>query len=230
MLCWSTEHVKILSDIIQFVAINVMDDLPRLRTGNLAVLPSSPVSPRSVTQPKASNLLAGCMRVGLFGGSCRWDCMRNVRCRADHLVSTTEVFARWKSSELLFIGEQRVTVIAPHLVVAPTHFPRDSRSLAMLTSATNDFPAPSVLRSSMLLQSLVVHEAKAVCCVFATTSIHIANAIFHLGRQLFVSAWVACPIVRYKMLGNSFTVTVIRWIGRKIEAAHACAEQQREAA
>ena len=35
---------------------------------------------------------------------------------------------------------------------------------------------------------------------------------------------------RYKMLGNSFTATVIRWIGRKIEEAHRCAEQMREAA
>lgn len=35
---------------------------------------------------------------------------------------------------------------------------------------------------------------------------------------------------RYKMLGNSFTATVIRWIGHQIEAAHGNADQQREAA
>lgn len=34
---------------------------------------------------------------------------------------------------------------------------------------------------------------------------------------------------RYKMLGNSFTATVIRWIGRRIEAAVAYSEDRREA-
>lgn len=35
---------------------------------------------------------------------------------------------------------------------------------------------------------------------------------------------------RYKMLGNSFAVPVIRWIGRKIEVAHSFAHLQQEAA
>lgn len=35
---------------------------------------------------------------------------------------------------------------------------------------------------------------------------------------------------RYRMCGNSFTATVIRWIGRRIEAVVAYSEQRREVA
>jgi hypothetical protein len=39
MSCGRTEHMQILEAIVQPIAVNVMDDLARLRTSNLAMFP-----------------------------------------------------------------------------------------------------------------------------------------------------------------------------------------------
>jgi hypothetical protein len=128
--------------------------------------------------------------------------------------------ARPGSGFLLLVRIQRVAVTLKHLVVAITQLLRDNRTLAVFARSTDDSPTPSVVRTTVPLDALVVHEAEVVSGVLAVAAgdgacsvefrrSHSLSPIPFPGRHYIIA--------RYRALGNGIAVPCLRWIGERIE-------------
>ena len=210
--------MKISRRIIQRVAINMMDNLPALCAGYLSVLPVSAIALGSVPQSEIALLLSRTMPVSSLRRCVGRDSGRDFTRRPDHFVAAPVVFARGQAAHLGFIRIERVAVVPPHLVMPPAHFAGDCRSLAIRTGSANDLAAPSVVGRSMLLLPLIVHQAKTVGGVFPFTSGDVA--LSHAANDN--SFLIVCID---KALGNSMAVPCMAWIGDRIAAVEALAQQ-----
>lgn len=197
--------MQVFALIVQRVAVNVMNDLPLCGSGYLAMLPISARPLAAVSEAQASLLLSHRVAIRFFHSGVGGDGMGNILGRPDHLVTAPIVFTRRKPAYLRLVGVERVAVLSRHLVVAPAHFLGDHRALAVETSAANDLAAPSVVRRSMPLLALVMHQAKPVGGVFPFTSGDVACS--HAANDN--SYQNSCP---YKALGNSWACTNGAWI------------------
>lgn len=201
--------MQILGNVVQFVPVNVVDDLTRLGPSDSAMLPLLSVGTfRSVgAQALGVKRLSMCAVRPLSLGVCRDG--RSNHGRRRNLVAAPHVFAGRKARDLLCIGVKRVAVPMPHLVVPHAQVARCDRAVAVEALSAHNLAAPAVLWASVSLHAFVVHQAQPVRCVLSTTTFDGAN--LHGNPYL----WIA-NCMYYKALGNSWAVPVVRWIGERI--------------
>lgn len=206
--------MQVLQLIIQRVSINVMDDLARLRSGHFAVLPVFPVSRLNAWSAKPLRVKGATMRLvrPLGHGGCRYG-HNKVNNRTGDFVAAPHVLASRQAFHFFCVRIQRVAVPVPHLVMPHAHIASSNGPVAMQALATNIFSAPLVFGSPMLLNPLVVHEAKAVCRMFPA-------AVFDRAKNHKRFPVVCTNYNCYKALGNSWAAPCISWIGRRIDEAH----------
>lgn len=197
--------------IVQRVAVNVVNDLPRLGVRNLSVLPFAPRSLATVTQALGLEV-CGVHAISLFNGrQARADRLQHRGGRRHHLVAPPLVLASRQAIDFLAIREQGIPVPVPHLVVAHAEFARRHWPIAMEAVAPDFFAAPPVFGAAVLLHALVVHQAKAASSVFSATPLDRANdheQTIHM---------TCLKYMRYKALGNSWATPCARWIGERIQ-------------
>ena len=159
--------MQVLQLIIQRVPINVMDDLARLRSGHLAMLPVFPVSLLNAWSAKSLRVKGAAMQLVRFlgHGGCRYG-LNKTNNRTGDFVAAPHVLASRQAFHFFRVCIQRVAVPVPHLVMPHAQIASSNGSVAMQALAANIFSAPLVFGSPMLLNPLVVHEAKAVRRVF----------------------------------------------------------------
>ncbi len=218
--------MQVSNAVIRGIPIDVMDDLSRLRPGDLPVLPLPAAPLRSVAQPHPpprSRVTA--VRL-LDAWINRRFCRRHVRRRADHAVPASKVFSGREAVALLLVGVERIAVTVPHLVVALAHLAGCRWTLAKLTGPTYYGTSPSVFRRAMPLDALVMHEAVVVRCVLPFAPIDRAELVElrrgHSDSPVGVGDR-SLTIARYKALGNSMAVPVMAWIGERIADVEAIA-------
>lgn len=216
--------MQVLPCIVQRIAVDMVNDLPRLGLGDLAMLPSSTAPAASISQPL-------CLKVGgvrlvrlLDRRKAGAYSFQRRSGRRHHLVSAPHVLASSHAINLLAVREERIAMSMPHLVMPNAKFASRHGSIAVKAFPTNFLAAPSVFGRSVLLNALVVHQAKTVSCVLATTA-------FNRTKNHTKPFQMNCPnSIRYKALGNSWAVPNVRWIGERIQAVDAILNSAREAA
>lgn len=216
--------MQILHVIVQWVPINMMDNLSRLGICDLPVFPFSATALGAVSQPMASRRYLSMPVCSLHGWAC-WIGLCNFADRANHFVAAPHVLPIRDRANFLEISEKRVAVLPIHLVVPPTHLLGNRRPIAMDASATDDATSPSIVRRPMLLQALVVHQAKIVSRVLSLTAFNRANPVLDRRRHKSLHT-ISHIIERYKAIGNSMAVNCMRWIGQRIAWAEAAARDE----
>lgn len=206
--------MKILSRVVHRRSVNVMHYLSALCADNFTVFPFTAITFGAIAQPFRGVCLR--VRLGCFLNTwrCGWNCLQRNSRRRNHLISAPQVFPRWKATDFLFVGEQRIVVSMPHLIMTDTHIPRSYGAVAIKASATNHPPGPSILRSAVLPHALVVHQTESTRSVFTTATLN--RTLRH--AYSFVNTLE--HYTRYKALGNSMAVPCMSWIGERIQAVH----------
>lgn len=207
--------MKIRNLIVLRVSINVMDNLSWLRANNLAVLPLSAASPAPVSQPKIGDSLC-MMAVASFNAWAGRRSFGEVGYRANHLIAASRVGSIRHSTDFLLVGIKRVAVLSIHLIMPKAHLIRYGWPVAMDAWASDYLSAPSVIRRSMPLNALIVHEAKAMRGMLPTTSFN--RTKFHSFLIPLGSTNIVVSKACYKAIGNSWAVPIVRWIGERIAA------------
>lgn len=212
MLCWGVENMQILQLIIQRVSVDVVDDLPGLCASHLAMLPLLSVPRLNASGANALGIKGTTMQlVRSFGhGRCRLR-RHKVNNRAGDFVAASHVFAGRQAFHLFRIRVQGISVPVPHLVMPHAQITGCNGPIAMQAFTTNFLAAPLVFGRPMLLNSLVVHQTKAMGRMFST-------AIFDSAKWhcLFPIGCTDCTTS--KCLGNNYSVPNVRWIGERIDA------------
>jgi hypothetical protein len=206
--------MQITLDIVQWVAVNVVNDLAGLGVGDLPMLPVLAVGRLRASRPKSLCIEGLPVRLVALDRPRIWRQGHSDFGRGADFVAAPHVFSRRQAINLFRVGVQRIAVSMPHLVVAHAHVSRRNWSVAVQARPANDLPAPSVFSSTVLLNSLVVHQAKAVSSVLPSASFNRASG--HVG---------SLPnYIDVKALGNSWAVPCAAWIGRRIEEVEAMTE------
>jgi hypothetical protein len=210
--------MQIRNVVVSGVAVNMVDNLPFLGARNLAMLPLAPIPLGPVAEA-----LSGCRClvwcVGLLN---RWVrlrfCGSEFRNGANGSIPAATYRNPMRQSALLFIiRKKRVSVPMPHLVVPHTHTPSNRRPIAMDARSADHLPAPSVLGRPVPLYALVVHQAKAVCSVFAPAPVNRAFSVCFVGAHDFLAHLFPKLYTEDKALGNSMACNVMSWIGSRIQ-------------
>ena len=190
MLFSGSEQMQVVGRVVQFVAIDMVDDFTRLRPGNLPMLPLPALTLSLV--PEAVGRVFESVRKAV--PPLRLWPRRNglpvAGNRRDHLVSATAMGAVLPAICFALVGIKRVAVFARHLIVAIAHFPRDCWAVTVGAWATDFFAAPFVICRTVSLHPLVVHEANTVRCVFPTAAVD--RALSHVPRLKFCGKPVNC--------------------------------------
>lgn len=190
--------------IIQRVPINVVDDLTWFCIRNLAMLPVFSVSRLNAWSAKSLSVNGAAMRLVRFlgHGSCRYGCNKTGN-RASYFVPAPHVLARWKTCDLLCVSKQRVTMPMPHLVMPHTKVSSGDRAVAMFTRPTYVFAAPFVLGCSILLNTFVVHQTKAMRGMLSAAILDrtepCVSAVCHWVKPVKLLPRL---YTRYKVVGN----------------------------
>lgn len=206
--------------IVERVEVNMMNDLPLRRAGNLPVLPFAPASLAAVTEAAGVKRLA-MMSVALLRRRGGWRRAGQARDRRDHLVSPTHVRAVGHARDLLPVGKECIAVTAKHLVVAHAQFLRGGGPIAMGAGAADNFAAPSVFSRTVPLDAFVVHQAHAMRGVLPSAPFNRADAVEFRRGHLIVSTNAFPRTIPYKALGNSMAVNCMRWLGTRIALVEA---------
>lgn len=194
--------MQVLNRVVRRVAVDMVNDLALLGASNAAMLPFAP--PAVTPQSLPLEMLCG-VAVGLFDSGVSRNRQPGLAGLSDHPVTPAHVKAVRQAIDLGLISEQRVAVLAIHLVVTPAHFFGDDRALAMLAGAADNLPAPAVIWGAMLFEALVVHQTKTVGGVFAVAAVYLTGS--HTTEN------ITCPLFcKHKALGNSWAVPCGAWI------------------
>ena len=199
--------MKIVGVIVLLVAINVMDNLAPFGARNLAMFKNAlprPVSALSlcINCHSAYMVLSGCFGGSSFHREYQWT-------RAAHsYVSPAQMSARRHIANLSLIRVQRVAMLAPHLVVAHTHFFCSNRPVTMQAITPNHSTTPPILGRSMTPNAFIVHQAEPLGSVTPFAPIN---------RTCSHGTNIVMPGPRYKAMGNSWTTNVVRYLGEQIE-------------
>src|SRR5262245_46801648 len=159
---WIGEHMQVRPDIVQRLAVDVVDDLAPFRAGDLSVLPIATRATRTVTQAARARVGMERTRSPLNGRIARRSVVEGSRARRDHAVTAPRVDASGEAINLSMIGVQRVAVKPPHLVVPRAHLTRHHGSHAVAAGTPDDPATPAVIGAPVTLLALVVHQAQAV--------------------------------------------------------------------
>jgi len=204
--------MQILGNVVQLVPVNVVDDLSRLRSSNLAMLPLLTVVPFCAGRPNSLSVKRLTVSAVCFFCACSsrlgWS---QFRIRGD-FVTSPHVLSWRKTVNFFRVGVERITMSVPHLVVPHAQVARCDRAVAVEALSAHNLAAPAVLWASVSLHAFVVHQAQPVRCVLSTTTFDGAN--LHGNPYL----WIA-NCMYYKALGNSWAVPNVAWIGQRIDAA-----------
>ena len=210
--------MQVRSLVVQWIPVNVVNNLAGLGFGNFAVLPLPAVSTAPVSQ--AVRLQQCC--VGSIASFCRcafdWARLRHVSDRSDHPVAAAHMFAAGEGVDFLHVGIKRVAVTMPHLVVANAHFPSRNRSVAVFASPADCLASPCVIDGPVLFLPLVVHQAQSASGMPSSAAFYVADLIKFWGCHINSLPFICFPklYTRYKALGNSMAVPVMRFIGQRI--------------
>lgn len=226
MLLSVLKHMQVAQVVVERVAVNVVDYLPRLCAGDLPVLLLSTRSLAAVTEAVRRGSKLRAVPVGLLNRGIRNHRLGVLLDGGNHFVASSHVCARLQALNLLGIGVERIAMSVPHLVVPHAHLSGHHRPVAVLTGSADLFPAPSVVRRAVLLGALVVHQAQAVCSVFATASLNRADAVQGRGSHRATSQITSPNSITNKALGNSMAVNVMRVIGTRIAMVDALEAQE----
>lgn len=183
MLFSGFKNMKVAQVIVEPVAIDVVDNLARLRTSNFPMLPLTPASLAAVAKAVGCRLQPLGEPVRLLNTWPRRLCLSIGGDRRDHLIASPAVRPIVSAISLLLVGIKRIAVLPVHLVVPETHLLGYRRAVAITARPANLSTAPFVIRRSVPLHSLVVHKAKSVCRVFPTAAVDLA--CFHIPRLIF---------------------------------------------
>lgn len=200
------KDMKVPLRIIALIAVNVVYHISVLGTSNEPMFHHTTATIASETLGIHCNSMGP---VGL-GSCCGSPNIREYQLTANGLcyVSSTKLCSWLHASGLMLVGKKWVSMLPPHEIVPHTHFAGSYWSFAMRTIPPNLLAAPSIFSRPVSLHTLVVHQAKSVCCVALFTPFY---------RACFHSANVRNIGPRYKALGNSWAVPVVRYIGEQIK-------------
>lgn len=217
--------MQVLYRVVGWVAVDVVDDVSAFSPRNLSMLPFAPGALRSISK-SARDVSFGMVSIMLRYGCVGWCRSRCVCYWTDHdVASMPKVRAVFHAAFFLLVGVCWITVTVPHLVVPPAHFTGNGLALAVSARPPDCPPSPLVIWGSMLLHSLVVHEAKSIRGMFAAASF---NAAFFVELVCWHASTfpdlLACRVDgnapgKYKALGNGFAVPVVSWIAGRINSA-----------
>lgn len=210
-----TEHIKVAPVIVALVAINMMYVFSALGSSNNAVFkyPAAPASPSALGVKRYT------MRpVALCRGRSGAD-IGEYKMTANRLgyVPAPKLRPWLHSSGLATVRKACIAVLPPHLVVTHAHFTSGNRAFAVLAIPSDLLSSPSVLSGSVTLDPLVVHKAEPMSSVLLFTPFN---------RACFHALNVRKNGPRYKALGNSWAVPVVRWIGERIELVNETQQQR----
>jgi hypothetical protein len=202
-----TEHMKVTPVVVALVAVNMVYVLSALGSSNNSVFkyPAAPISPSTLCVKRYT-----VRPVTLCCGRSSSD-IGEYKVTTNRLgyVSAPKLSTWLHSSCLATICKQRIAVLPPHLVVTHAHFTSGNRTFAVLAIPANLLSAPSVFSGSVTLDPFVVHKAEAMSSVLLFTPFN--RACFHALK-------VRKNGPRYKALGNSWAVTVVNYIGQRIQS------------
>lgn len=212
--------MQVLPCIVQRVAVDMVNDLPRLGLGDLAMLPLSAAPAASIAKPLCLKVgsvrpvrLLNRRKAGAYG-------FQRSGGRRNHLVAAPHVLTSSHAINLLAICKERIAMSMPHLVMPNAKFASRHGPVAVQALPPNFLPAPAVFGRPVLLNALVVHQAEAVRCVLSTTAFNrTKNHIGHLQLNCLDS-------IRYKALGNSWAINCARWVGQRIQMVNDIKEHQ----
>jgi hypothetical protein len=200
------EHMKVARVIVALVAINVMHMLPSLGASHNAMLKQSAWS----VLPASLCIKSYTVRPVAFRCSRSGADIWEYKMTANRLgnVPAPKLRSRLHSSGLSTVSKECIAVLPPHLVVTHAHFTSGNRTFAVLAIPTNLLSSPPVICGPMTLDALVVHKAEAVSSMLLFTPFNLA--CFHAPN-------IRKNGPRYKALGNSWAVPVVRYIGEQIK-------------
>ena len=201
-----TEHMKVAPVIVALVAINMMYVLSALGSSNNAVFkyPAAAVSPsalgvkRYTVRPVTLCRGRSGADIGVYKETSLGLCD----------ISTPDLCAGFGTTDLLFVGIESIAVLPPHEVMTHAHFTRRNWPFAVLAIPAYLLASPSVFWGSVALDALVVHKAEPMSSVLLFTAFN--RACFHAPN-------VRKNSPKYKALGNSWAVPVVRYIGERIQ-------------
>lgn len=203
----AVEQVKISGVIVALVAINMVHHFASLSSRNNAMFKhrSAPISSSPLRVERYAVHL-----VGLCCSSSGPDFWKDkMSANGLRYVPTTKPCTWLQPSNLSLVCKECIAVLPPHEIVTHAHFTSGDRAFAVLAIPADLFSAPSVLSGSMAFDPLVVHKAESMSRVLLFTPFN--HAFFHAPN-------VRNAGPRYKALGNSWAVNVVKYIGQRIQA------------
>lgn len=196
--------------VVTRIEVNVMDNLTLLRTGQFSVLPlpSRPGASVTVsTRIKRFAMVTVRLLNGSPGGLCGW----HLGHRADHLVTAPHMSAVRRIVCLLTVCVKRVSMSSKHLVMAHAEVASCGRPLTQTAGSADDLATPPVIRGSVPLDALVVHQAVTVGGVLPVTAIDAAFPVKPMSYQRFLHN-NGLPNIRHREV----SVNVMDHIGQRI--------------
>jgi hypothetical protein len=212
------KRMKIRGCVFELVAIDMVNNLPRLSIYNQAVLTfpvgssipqtsGGPVRQRRFTG--SFSLCVGNRFYKLLFGKFRY-----------HPVPSTNMDTRWLVEFLFLICVQGIAVTSQHLVVSLTQVTSHNRAVAVQAGTPNSSTTPAVFGRAVFLDALVMHQAITMRCMLPSTAFDRTNWTHHLSLSyaLIITYVNAVGKWLYKQIGNSVAVPCVEWITRRLSA------------
>lgn len=215
--------MQVRCNIVEFVSVNVMDYLSRLRASNLSMFKLTTAPFGAVTKSHGLRFLGVVPVTPLNGRASNLGNMV-IGNRANHLVTSPVVFSVRQSVNFLLVGIKRVAMFAEHLVVPHAKTLGNGWPVAVLAGHAYGLPAPRVVDGAVLLQPLVVHEAETSSGVLPSAAINVANPVFkrcHKPSMLFPISYIGKNNGKdnslIKITGNSWAAPKFVWLGKRLQ-------------